>query len=155
MTVSDPTRLVADADVLAADLLVGGQARRVMDHIREHDWLALLASDALLDDAEAVIADISGPSLATDWRDRIDRECHLVAHPDGDHPALASAVAGDAGHVLSFDEQLTGARAGVALRKYTISVRSPAAFLAVFDAPALYEATVGDDYSGPDRDPRQ
>lgn len=155
MAESDPTRIVADADVLAADLLVGGPAREVLDRVREHDWLTLVASDALLADAQAVIADIAGQSLATDWRARIDRECHSVAHPDGDHPALASAVAGDAGHVLSFDEGLTDAQAGVALRQYTISVRSPAAFLAVFDAASLYEATVGEDYPGPDRDPRQ
>ncbi|QGN08043.1 hypothetical protein Hrd1104_12550 [Halorhabdus sp. CBA1104] len=155
MTTSDPTRFVADADVLAADLLVGGQARQAMARIRAHDWLTLLASDALLADAAALIADIAGQSLATDWRARIERERHSVTHPDGDHPALASAVAGDAGHVLSFDEQLTGAQAGVALRRYTVSVRSPAAFLAVFDAQSLYEATVGGDYPGPDRDPRQ
>jgi predicted nucleic acid-binding protein len=155
MAESDPTRIVADADVLAADLLVGGPAREALDRVREHDWLTLVASDALLADAEAVIADIAGQSLATDWRNRIESDRHSVDHPDGDHPALASAVAGDAGHVLTCDENLTGAEAGLALRKYTVSVRTPGAFLAVFDPESLYEATVGDDYPSPDYDSRQ
>jgi hypothetical protein len=36
MTDADPTRVVADADVLAADLLVGGVARDALDHVRAH-----------------------------------------------------------------------------------------------------------------------
>jgi hypothetical protein len=35
-----------------------------------------------------------------------------------------------------------------------VSVRPPAAFVALFDAESLYEAVVGGEYPGPDRDPR-
>jgi hypothetical protein len=155
MTESDPTRIVADADVLAADLLVGGPARQALDAIRAHDWLTVLASDALLADAQAVIADLADDGLAADWRSRIEDERRAVEHPDGDHPGVASAVAGGAGHVITFDETLTGAQAGVALRRYDLSVRTPAAFTTVFDAKALYETTIDENYGGPDRDPRE
>ncbi|HMB50092.1 MAG TPA: hypothetical protein VKM69_05475, partial [Natronoarchaeum rubrum] len=55
----DPARIVAGADVLAADALVGGPARAALDHVRSHSWIDLVASDHLLDDAEAVIADLA------------------------------------------------------------------------------------------------
>jgi len=151
---TDPTRLVADADVLAADLLVGGPAREALDYVRAHDWLTLIASDPLLDDAEAVIAALADDDLATAWRRRIGTDCRPVDQPEGDHPALASAIAGDAGHVLTFDGRLTGPEAGVSLRRYDLSVRPPAAFVSVFDPAALYEGFVGESYSGPDADPR-
>ena len=151
---TDPTRLVAGANVLTADLLVGGPARATLDHVRSHDWLTLVASDPLLGDAEAVIADLADESLATAWRTRIDAECCRVEHPGSDHPALASAIAGDAGHVLTFDERLTSAKAGLDLRRYAISVRTPAAFRTVFDPGLVYEGVVGDSYPGPDSDPR-
>jgi hypothetical protein len=35
-----------------------------------------------------------------------------------------------------------------------VSVRTPDAFVAVVDPAGLYEATVGESYPGPDRDPR-
>lgn len=151
----DPTRIVADADVLAADLLVGGSARDALDRIREHSWLHLVASDPLLDDAEAVVADLSDDSLASDWRDRIERERVAVEHPADDHPGLASAYQGNAAHLLSLDDSLTGVRAGVGMQGHvSVSIRTPDAFLAVFDAAALYEGTVADEYPGPDREPR-
>ena len=154
VTDSDPTRVVVDADVLAADVLVGGPAREVLDHVRAHDWLTLPASDALLADARAVIASIADERLAGDWRDRIEDERTAVEHAAGDHPALASAVAGNAAHLVTFDGRLTGPQAGVALRQYSISVRTPTAFASVFDPAALYETMVGEEYAGPDRDPR-
>lgn len=152
---ADPTRVVADADVLAADLLVGGDARRALDRVREHSWVALVASDPLLADARAVIERLAGESLASDWTERVREERTAVEHPPDDHPALASAYRGGAAHLLSFDERLTTARAGLSVQPHlALSVRGPGAFAAVFDAAALYESEVGDAYPGPDRDPR-
>ncbi|MFB6093649.1 MAG: hypothetical protein ABEJ77_01740 [Halanaeroarchaeum sp.] len=152
---SDPASVVADADVLAADLFADGRAREAMDLIRAHDWLTLLASEALLDDAEAVIATLAEADLASAWRDRVETRATLVDHPAGDHPGLATAVAGDAGHLLALDGELTSAAANVALSgRVQTSVRTPAAFVHVFDAPSLYEAVEGGAYPGPDRDPR-
>jgi hypothetical protein len=155
VTEASPARVVADADVLAADLLVGGDAREALDHVRSHSWVTLVGSDPLLDDAEAVVADLADPDLAADWRDRVEALREPVDHPDGDHPALASALHGGAMHVLSFDEDLQSAAAGAAIRgRVEASVRSPRAFAAVFDPESLYEAVEGGEYPGPDRDPR-
>ncbi|WP_336000647.1 DUF7384 family protein [Halorientalis halophila] len=151
----DPARFVADADVLAADLLVGGPAREALDIARAHDWVTLVASDALLDDAEAVITDCADADLAADWREKIEDLRAPVEHPAGDHPALASAYNGDAPHLLTFDEDLQSARAGAALRKHVdVSVREPRAFVSLFDPESMYEVVVGGEYHGPDRDPR-
>ncbi|QIB75923.1 hypothetical protein GL213_02480 [Halogeometricum borinquense] len=156
MTEPSPARVVADADVLAADLLVGGDARDALDHLRAHSWTTLVASDALLDDAESVIAELTDPELAADWRVRVEAWCELVTHPEGDHPALGSAYRGDAMHVLSFDERLTSARAATTLSdRFPVSVREPKAFASLFNAESLYEEIVGGDYDGPDRDPRE
>jgi predicted nucleic acid-binding protein len=156
-----PTRVVADADVLAADLLVGGPARAAVDAVREHSWLDLLASEPLLADARAVIATLGGTAdrdtdtLAADWLARAREECVPVRQPAGDHPGLATAYRGGAAHLLTLDTTLTSARAGLSVQPYAaLSTRHPAAFAAVFDAAALYEAEVGGDYPGPDRDPR-
>ena len=155
MAEASPARVVADADVLAADLLVGGDARAALDHVRRHSWVTLVASDALLDDAQTVIADLSDDALAADWRERIESEREPVDHPEGDHPALASAYRGEAAHVLSYDETLRSAKTGMALKEHMqVSVRTPDAFAALFDAASLYEAVEGGAYPGPDRDPR-
>nr|WP_136689456.1 hypothetical protein [Halorhabdus amylolytica] len=154
MAETDPTRVAAGADVLAADLLIGGPARETLDHVRGHDWLTLVASDPLVGDTEAIVSSLADDDLAGVWRARIDEDRHRVEHPEGDHPALASAIAGKAGHVLTFDERLTGPKAGVSLQRYAISVRTPAAFATVFDPAAVYEGLVGDSYPGPDADPR-
>jgi predicted nucleic acid-binding protein len=155
MTEADPSRVVADADVLAADLLVGGAARDALDHVRAHSWVTLVASDALLDEAQAVVTDLADGALAADWRDRVDREREAVSHPEGDHPGLASAYNGRAAHLLSFDEGLGSAGANLSLQAHMqVSIRTPDAFAAVFDAKSLYEATHDDAYPGPDRDPR-
>jgi hypothetical protein len=150
-----PARVVADADVLAADLLVGGAAREALDALRAHSWTTLVASDALLDDAEAVIAALADPALAADWREAVEAWREPVAHPAGDHPALASAYRGAAMQVVSLDPSLTGARAAAGLRdRLPVSVREPRAFATVFSAERLYPETVGGAYPGPDRDPR-
>lgn len=150
-----PGRVVADADVLAADLLVGGPSRAALDHLREHTWTTLVASDQLLADAESVIAELADRSLASDWRDRVGEWRDPVAHPAGDHPALASAARGGAMHVLSLDERLTGASSAVRIRdRVETSVRPPDAFARLFDPASLYREVVGGDYPGPDRDPR-
>ena len=155
MTDPDPARVVADADVLAADLLSGGSVREALDHVRAHSWVDLIASDPLLDDGAAVIASLADERLATDWRERAERERIPVEHAAGDHPALASAYEGNAAHVLSFDDGLTSAGANLSLQSYVqVSVRTPAAFAALFDPAALYEAVEGGEYPGPDRDPR-
>ncbi|OYR46420.1 MULTISPECIES: hypothetical protein [unclassified Halorubrum] len=150
-----PARVVADADVLATDLLVGGAAREALDALRAHSWTTLVASDALLDDAEAVIAEISDADLAADWRDAVEAWREPTAHPAGDHPALASAYRGAAMQVVSLDPSLTGAEAAAGLRdRLPVSVREPRAFAAVFSAENLYPEAVGGEYPGPDRDPR-
>lgn len=155
-TAVSPARVVADADVLATDLLVGGSAREALDRVREHSWVELVASDVLLDDAEAVVADLATAELAADWRDRVEAECASVEHPAGDHPGLASAYRGGAAHLLSFDDDLTGARAGLSIQPHAkLSVRRPDAFARVFDAAGLYTAVEDGDYPGPDRDPRE
>jgi phosphohistidine swiveling domain-containing protein len=59
-------------------------------------------------------------------------------------------------HVLTFDDRLTGASAGVALRKRApVSVRHPRAFATLFDGESLYRDVVGGAYPGPDRNPRE
>jgi predicted nucleic acid-binding protein len=152
----DPTRVVADADVLAADLLVAGAAREALAVVRRHGWLDLVATDQLLDDAEAVVADLADPALAGDWRRLLADRAVLVEQPAGDHPGLAAAYHGNASHLLSFDDALAGPGAGAELRAIMpVSVRSPDAFAAVFDPAAIYETAVGGDYAGPDRDPRR
>ncbi len=154
-TTVDPASVVADADVLAADLLVGGPARDALDHVRSHSWVELVASDHLLDDATALIERFASEQLADEWRDRIERERVPVEHPPEDHPALASAYRGHAAHVLSFDDRLSSAQAGASLQSHvTVSVRHPKAFATVFDPESLYGALHDGEYPGPDRDPR-
>jgi hypothetical protein len=153
-----PARVVADADVLAADLLVGGDARDALDPVRAHSWVTLVASDALLDDAEAIVSTLTGgdTDLATDWRTRLETLREPVAHPPGDHPALASAYRGGAMHVLTFEEGLRSAGAGAAIRgRVETSVKHPRAFATLFDPESLYEAVESGAYPGPDRDPRE
>lgn len=152
---ASPTRIVADADVLAADLLVGGASREALDHVRSHSWLTLVASDALLDDARAVVATLADDDLADAWRDRAAAATDRVDHEPGDHPGLASAVHGDAAHLLSFDDDLGSVHAGMSVQPHAkLSVRPPDAFARLFDAASLYEAEFDDAYPGPDVDPR-
>lgn len=165
-----PYRIVADADVLAADLLIDGDARRAIEELWRHSWIDLLASDRLAAEAEAIVAECADAGLASDWRSTIDEWLTIVAHPAGDHPALATAYRGGAMHVLTYDESLTTSGAGAALRsRFPVSVREPGAFAAVFDPAALYvefetdrredDRTAADEeqdgsYPGPDRPPR-
>ena len=150
-----PARVVADADVLAADLLVDGHARAALDMLRTHSWTTLVASDPLLADLEAVVAALTDPELARDWRAQIDRWRTPVSHPTGDHPALSSAYRGGAMQVISLDPTLTGPRAAAGLRdRLPVSVREPRAFEVVFSPARLYPEVADDPYLGPDRDAR-
>jgi predicted nucleic acid-binding protein len=150
-----PARVVAGADVLAADLLVGGDARVALDHVREHSWMTLVASDHLLDDAAAIIRELADDDIARDWLKRIETARESVDHPAEDQPALASAYRGGAMHLLTLDESLLSASAGAAIRgRVETSVRRPGAFASLFDAESLYRTVVGGGYPGPDRDPR-
>jgi len=150
-----PTRVVADADVLAADVCLDSDARRALDSLYRHSWTTLVASDQLLADAEAVIEAVADASLAADWRACIDTWRQSVDQPAGDHPALASAYRGGAMHLLSFDDELTGSQTGVALYdRFPISVRQPDAFALLFDPESLYETERSGAYPGPDRDQR-
>jgi predicted nucleic acid-binding protein len=152
----NPARVVADADVLAADLLIGGAAREALDLVRGHSWVELPASDALLADAERVIERCSDRELAAAWRDRIEREHVTVGHPAGDHPALASAYQGNAAHLLSLDEELRSARTGAKLRtRLPVSIKTPDGFCRLFDPASLHAVVEGGTYPGPDRDPRE
>lgn len=151
----NPARVVADADVLAADLLVGGASRQALDMLRSHSWTTLVASDPLLEDAVETITQTSSEELATAWRNRIEGWREPVEHPVEDHPALASAYRGGAMHVLSLDPSVTTADAATHLRDhFPVSVREPTAFAAIFDPERLYPSVVGDEYPGPDRNPR-
>jgi plasmid stabilization system protein ParE len=155
---TDPARIVADADVLAADLLAGDDdnpAREAMDVVRSHSWVELVASDRLLDDAEAVIADLADADLAAAWREAVEDLRVAVDQPAGDHPALASAYRGRAAHLLSDDEGLRSAGASAAFgSRLNVSVKTPEGFVALFDPESLYAAVEGGEYPGPDRDPR-
>ena len=123
--------------------------------MREHSWLTLVASDRLLGDAEAVVADLADEPLAADWRERVEWWREPVDQTAGDHPGLASAHAGNAAHLLSFDERLTSATGGANLRAHVdLSVRTPKAFAAVFDAERLWPESGEGEYPGPDTDPR-
>jgi hypothetical protein len=152
---SDSVVVDADADVLAADLLVGGETREALDHVRRHSWLELAATEQLLADAVAVITTLADEDLATAWREHIETECHLVDQPPEDHPGLAAAYQSGAEHLLTFDETLAGARTNQALQPHaTLSIRAPDSFARLFDPDPLYEARFGEPYPGPDRDPR-
>lgn len=150
-----PTRIVADADVLAADCCVGGPSRTVLSELYRHSWMTLIASDQLLDDAESVIETVASPSLAEEWRELIEAWREPAEHPADDHPAVGSAYRGGAMHVLSFDDKLTSSAAGARLNNYVpISVRQPDAFRLLFDAERLYESEHATAYPGADREPR-
>ena len=152
----DSARVVADADVLAADLLVGGDAREALDHVRSHSWVDLVASDPLLERTERLVSDLADSDLAADHRERLEAERVAVEHPADDHPALASAYRGSAAHLLSYDENLGSPQAGLSLQsRVSVSVRPPDAFARLFDPESLYEAVEGGAYPGPDRDPRE
>lgn len=149
-------RVVADADVLAADLFVGGPSRDALDVVRAHSWVTLVASDPLLSDAAAVIEALADASLASDWREKVEEIADVVDHPTEDHPAIASAYHGEARHVLTLDETLSSAAAGVAVRaRVETSIKHPAAFAQRFDPASIYPLVVGGAYPGPDRDSRE
>ncbi|ADB61911.1 hypothetical protein Htur_3044 [Haloterrigena turkmenica DSM 5511] len=151
----NPARVVAAPKVLAADLLVGGDARDALDHVRRHSWVELVASDPLLEETERLVAALADSDLAADHRERLETERVAVDQPADDHPALASAYRGGAAHLLSYDEGLGSARAGLSLQpRVSVSVRPPDAFAQLFDPESLYEAVEGGAYPGPDRDPR-
>ncbi len=151
----NPARVVADADVLAADLLVGGDAREAIDHVRRHSWVDLVASDHLLDRTERLVATLADPALAADHRERLEADRIAVDHPEEDHPALASAYRGQAAHLLSDDDRLRSAKAGLTLQpRVSVSVRPPDAFATLFDPESLYAVVEDGEYPGPDRDPR-
>ncbi|MFP8951575.1 hypothetical protein ACLI4Z_01200 [Natrialbaceae archaeon A-arb3/5] len=152
----NPARVVADADVLAADLFADGDAREALDHVRRHSWVDLVASDPLLEQTERLVAQLADPELAADHRERLEAERVAVEHPEDDHPALASAYRGEAAHLLTYNDDLTSAKAGLSMQpRLSISARPPDAFARLFDPESLYEAVEGGEYPGPDRDPRE
>ncbi|MGA9402548.1 DUF7384 family protein [Haladaptatus sp.] len=155
MSDPNPARLAVDADVLVADVLVGGGARETMDIVRAHSWVELVASDELLDDAEEVIRELADDELANEWRERIEDLRIDVEQTPGDHPALASAHAGNAAHILSYDDSLRSAETASALQgRISVSVKRPDGFVTLFDPESLYDVVVGGEYPGPDHDLR-
>lgn len=155
MTDPDPTRVVADADVLAADLLVGEKSREALDHVRRHSWMTLVASPPLLDDAQAVIARLADDALAAGWRQKIETLVEHVDHPAGDHPALAAAYHGHAAHVLTYDETMLTTRTNAATKRFVeTSFKPPGGFARLFDPERLYPEVSDEPYPGPDQDPR-
>ncbi len=152
---TDPAGVVADADVLAADVFNDGPARSSLVAVRSHSWMTLFASEELLEDAEAIIASLADESVATDWRELMNAECELVEHPPEDHPALATAYQSGAAHLLSFDDTLTSAQANLSMKSHLpVSVRQPDAFARLFDAESLYKSLFEKSYPGPDVDVR-
>ncbi len=155
MSDPDPTRIVADADVLAADLLVGGRSREALDVLRSHSWLTLVATNRLLSEAQSIIAQCSDEDVALAWRAKIDDLACVVSQPPDDHPALAAAYHGNAAQILTFDDTLRSPKTGATLKpRLTTSIRSPDAFLSIFDPERLYPVVQNGTYPGPDRDPR-
>ncbi|AFZ73550.1 DUF7384 family protein [Natronobacterium gregoryi] len=151
----NPARVVADVDVLASDLLIGGDAREALDHVRSHSWVELVASDHLLERTERIVTDLADEDLAADHRERLEAERRTVDHPEDDPPALASAYRGNAAHLLSYDEQLGSAKAGLSMQpRVSVSVRPPDAFATLFDPESLYAEIEGGEYPGPDLNPR-
>lgn len=153
----DPARVVAAPRVLAADLFVGGDARTALDHVRRHSWVDLVASDPLCEQTERLVADLADADsdLAAAHRERLEAERVRVDQPASDHPALASAYRGNAAHLLSDDDRLSSAKAGLTLQpRVSISIRPPDAFARLFDPESLYEAVEGGEYPGPDRPSR-
>jgi len=142
--------------VLAADLLVGGPAREARSTRYAHAWTTLVASDPLLDDAEAVVASLADDGLAADWRGAVEAWREPVA-TRGRPPGAGVGVPyrGGAMQVVSLDPSLTGPQAAAGLRnRMPVSVREPRAFATVFSPARLYPEAVGGEYPGPDRDPR-
>nr|WP_089383808.1 hypothetical protein [Halorubrum vacuolatum] len=151
-----PARVVADADVLAADLFLDGPAREALDQLRSHSWTTVVASDVLIADATAMVETLGDAALAGDWRERMERWREPVTHPPGDHPALASAYRGGAMQVISDDPALTRPGTAAGLQgAMPVSVRDPRAFATVFSPERLYPEVGEGEYPGPDRDPRE
>lgn len=148
-------KIVADADVLAADLFLNDSARAALDLIRSHSWITLVASDILIDQTTTLIEHLSSTTLATQWAQKIRQRTTTIEHPPSDHPALAAALRGNSAHILSYDPNLTSAKTGAVLRSHgPTSVKHPEAFVRLFDPKTAYEHTTGSPYPGPDRDPR-
>lgn len=130
----DPMRVVADVDVLAADVFLDGSARAAVSLIRESPDLTLVVTDDLLTEARDLIADFTDDSVAAAWERCARTDFHVVDPSSSGHPALVAAEAGDAATVLTHDEQFQTASAGVAIRTYVeTSVKSPEAFVALVE----------------------
>ncbi len=143
-----PARIVADPPVLVADLLVGGPARDALAYVRDHEWVDLVASDPLLAQTERLVTALADDALATAHRERLAADCICVEHPPEDHPALASAYQGRAAHLLSYDESLRSATAGLTLQpRVSVSVRPPDAFARLFDPESVAEALADGAYA--------
>ena len=151
----DPTRVVADVDVLVADLFVDGDARAALDLVRSHSWLTLIVTDRLLDETAAVITSLADDRLATDWRATTAADATVVEPTRTGHPALEAAAAGQASTILSHDERFQRAATGAAIRPHlATSVKSPGAFRHLVRPASLYDVVADGSYPGPDRDPR-
>ena len=149
-----PTRVVADADVLAADLLVGGDARRALEAVWQHPWMTLVASDPLLATATRVVESLT-TDVAADWEALLSAWREPVSHPPGDHPALGSAYRGGAMQLLAFEGTLTTPKTAATLsQRFPVSIREPAAFCQLFDPESLYQTVSTEPYPGPARKPR-
>ena len=154
----DPRCIVADVDVLVADLFIGKASREALDILRAHDWLTLIATDELITEATVIIEELSSAELASQWESRFRREAVVVEPVLQGNAALVAAAAGNAATVLSLDERLQSSAAGTAIRSHlATSVKSPHAFNRLLDPEQYYVATGGEPggYTGPDRDPRR
>ncbi len=127
-------RVVVDSEVLAESAKGEKSAKMSMEIIRKCQWIVLVASTPLLDEAQKKVEMELGMELGKKWRVDTEDVCEIVDHPEGDHPALASAYVGNAQHIISRDENLTSAKAGVNIRtKIETSVKKPDAFVNLFE----------------------
>jgi hypothetical protein len=150
-----PEAVVADTDVLVADLFLNGHSRTALDHVRGHSWVDLVASEPLLATARAVVADLGTADLADDWYERAWRMCHIVEHPAEDTPALASAYRSGAHHLLTVDGTMAATETNLGVQPHMdLSIRPPDAFARLFDPEGVYEHLFESAYPGPDCDPR-
>ncbi|MFC7073903.1 hypothetical protein ACFQJ7_02900 [Halovenus rubra] len=136
-------------------MLLGNASRAVLDEVRGHHWVVLVASDELLAVTREIIAALTTTTLADDWHEQIRRERVSVSHPPGDHPALASAYRGNARHLVTTNEELTATGMNLSVQSHMeLSIRPPDAFQTLFEPESLYEGLFEEAYPGPDRDPR-
>ncbi|MFB6186470.1 MAG: hypothetical protein ABEI06_00840 [Halobacteriaceae archaeon] len=156
MTQPDKTTFVIDSDVLIADLLIDGKARKALDLLRSHSWITVIISPELIRECTTVLAEFIDDSVVSAWKEKITTFGKCVTPTATGNKALACAKEANAAHVLTYDQRLLGVKAGVNIKPHVeTSVKTPTSFLSIFEPKQLYEAVYDSSYEGPDQDPRE